>query len=333
MGRKQVIDGGTRDDIIAAALELFFENGYEGTSVRAIMRKVNCEAGLFYYYFENKDVLYSIIIDKFIEQYAHKFDVLIEKRRRSPFCIMNEFFEYFKIVIDNFIENYADNMHRSMRWAVRDRAMNIIVPYIREILHILENAGAKLNINFDVTAMFISYGVGGIMMRSSSEPESLSNDVRLVINKLLGLDINNADLMFPYRPKEEELNSIRDLLIDNKEYLAMPDEKELSDLLLKHYVNNEIYVVYHKGKIVSAVIYSLLEKKIKAIVTDKKYRKKGIATRLIITVKAEFDIGECIGLEIDEEKCSKEGMDLFMKLGFHKEGTDDLICHITDIPR
>lgn len=329
MGRKQVLDGGTRDEIIAAALELFFTNGYEGTSVRAIMRKVNCEAGLFYYYFENKDVIYSIIIDKFIEQYTHKFDVLIEERRRSPFCILSEFFDYFKNVISNFMDNYADNMHRSIKWAVRDRALDVIVPYIKDILHILEENGAKLNINIEVTAKFIAYGVGGIMMRVTPEEDKRYNDeVRLVLHKLLGLDINNADLMFPQRPLEEELPMVTKLLNNYKEYLNIPEHKEISDLVLKHYVNNEIYVVYHKGKIVATVIYSLLEKKIKALVTDVKYRNKGIGTRLIITAKGEYKIGDTVYLDINDETCSEEGLRLFQKLGFHKEGNDDLICNI-----
>ena len=37
MSRKAVTDGGKRDEIINAALNLFFEQGYEGTSVRSIM--------------------------------------------------------------------------------------------------------------------------------------------------------------------------------------------------------------------------------------------------------------------------------------------------------
>ena len=40
MARKAVLEGGKRDEIIDAATELFFENGYEATSVRMIMDKV-----------------------------------------------------------------------------------------------------------------------------------------------------------------------------------------------------------------------------------------------------------------------------------------------------
>ena len=45
-----------RSEIIKAAQECFFEKGYEATSVRMIMKKVEAEVGLFYYYFENKSL-------------------------------------------------------------------------------------------------------------------------------------------------------------------------------------------------------------------------------------------------------------------------------------
>jgi hypothetical protein len=37
MSRKPIIDGGKRDEIISAAMELFFEKGYEETSIRGIL--------------------------------------------------------------------------------------------------------------------------------------------------------------------------------------------------------------------------------------------------------------------------------------------------------
>ena len=51
MARKALLTGGKRDEIIYAAMELFFENGYEATSVRMILDKVNGEVCMFYHYF------------------------------------------------------------------------------------------------------------------------------------------------------------------------------------------------------------------------------------------------------------------------------------------
>ena len=51
MARKPVLEGGKKDEIIAAATQLFFTEGFEGTSVRKILGMVNGEIGMFYHYF------------------------------------------------------------------------------------------------------------------------------------------------------------------------------------------------------------------------------------------------------------------------------------------
>ena len=48
MARKPMYDGGTQNKIIEVASRLFFENGFDGTSIRGIMREVGGEIGLFY---------------------------------------------------------------------------------------------------------------------------------------------------------------------------------------------------------------------------------------------------------------------------------------------
>ena len=40
--------------ILEAAAESFFKKGFEGTSIRSIMKQTGAEAGLFYYYFADK---------------------------------------------------------------------------------------------------------------------------------------------------------------------------------------------------------------------------------------------------------------------------------------
>lgn len=48
-----------REQILDAAVKLFCEKGYEGTTIRDIARKVGVTEGLLYYYFDGKDALIS----------------------------------------------------------------------------------------------------------------------------------------------------------------------------------------------------------------------------------------------------------------------------------
>ena len=74
MGRKKVLEGGKRDEIIHAALKLFMEKGYEETSVRMIFDNANAVVGIFYHYFKSKEELF----EEAIKQYMKKYQAYIE---------------------------------------------------------------------------------------------------------------------------------------------------------------------------------------------------------------------------------------------------------------
>ena len=73
MARKVAAGGGKRDEIVAAALECFLKKGYEGTSVRSIMKQAGGEIGLFYYYFKSKDDVFDKVLDLFFARYQKDF--------------------------------------------------------------------------------------------------------------------------------------------------------------------------------------------------------------------------------------------------------------------
>ena len=62
--RTQVRGEVTRAAIMRAAIELFAENGYKGTSVRAITDKAETSMGSFYHHFGDKADLYAQIADE-----------------------------------------------------------------------------------------------------------------------------------------------------------------------------------------------------------------------------------------------------------------------------
>ena len=72
----------TRDRILDAALELFAENGFEGTPITAIERKVGLAAGTgsFYRHFATKEELLSAAVEHEVAQVM----VDIEEARAEP---------------------------------------------------------------------------------------------------------------------------------------------------------------------------------------------------------------------------------------------------------
>ena len=60
----------TKGRIISAAWELFYEQGYEDTTVEEIIERSATSKGSFYHYFDGKDALLSSLSYLFDEEYA-----------------------------------------------------------------------------------------------------------------------------------------------------------------------------------------------------------------------------------------------------------------------
>jgi len=66
----------TKGKIVNAAWKLFYEQGYENTTVEDIVEKSKTSRGSFYHYFEGKDALLSSLSYLFDEKYEELIDNL-----------------------------------------------------------------------------------------------------------------------------------------------------------------------------------------------------------------------------------------------------------------
>ena len=189
MARKPKYDGGTKEKIIEVATQMFFEKGYEGTSIRSIIKAVDCEIGLFYYYFESKDELFTQVLDIFLNTYKVESEKIVASSYDHPYQCLLRFFQYVLSCVKEFREKYADNIYKTTRWAIRDQVMTHMVPYIVEILESLVKYGAKPVMDIRPMALFLAHGVGSLLIKEDTELVSTYfEQYRTTINLLLGLD-------------------------------------------------------------------------------------------------------------------------------------------------
>ena len=64
-----------KNELLNTAQELFFTQGYEQTTIEAIIQKVEVSKGTFYYYFKSKEDL----LDKLVKKMADKIQIEIKK--------------------------------------------------------------------------------------------------------------------------------------------------------------------------------------------------------------------------------------------------------------
>lgn len=197
MPRKQKFDGGTKNRMLEVATKMFFEKSYEGTSVRDIVKEVGCEVGLFYYYYKTKDDLFTDVMENFFEPYKKDFQALVEQARAIPERALLRFFEYMKEKVIEFREKYSANMHRTIRWAIREQALTVIEPYIEEIIQIVVEHGAKLKMDIHLTAIFLAHGIGSVILHEDADyVEETTEQLRKVVNLIMGLKPVEAKKMF-----------------------------------------------------------------------------------------------------------------------------------------
>ena len=147
MARKKVLEGGKREEIIAAAEKLFFSKGYENTSVRMVLDEVGGEVGMFYHYFRSKEELFDVAVERFFSQYASGFEQMLQG------------VDDIEDLVDGFLPGYEkameqfslvrDRLHWTVASAFHEKTVLSLVPGIAELL---EKKSCDLNYPVDIAA-------------------------------------------------------------------------------------------------------------------------------------------------------------------------------------
>lgn len=187
MPRKQMFEGGTKNKILEVGGRLFFENGFDGTGVRAIMKEVGADVGVFYYYYKNKDELFDEVLNKFFMEYRNGFGKVVEIASKKPFLALYEFFDYVQLITKEFREKYEGKMHRTVRWAIREQTLTEMEPYIEQIINIMIGYGANPQMDAHLSAIFLSHGVGSVILHEDSDwVDSVKGELRKTVDLLMG---------------------------------------------------------------------------------------------------------------------------------------------------
>ena len=90
----------TRGKIVSAAWKLFYEQGYEDTTVEEIIALSGTSKGSFYHYFDGKDALLSTLSSLFDEKYEELMEELTpDMTAMDQLLFLNQ--ELFKMIEDS----------------------------------------------------------------------------------------------------------------------------------------------------------------------------------------------------------------------------------------
>lgn len=132
MPRKAVLEGGKRDEIIYTAMKLFFEKGYETTSIRTILEQVGGEVGMFYHYFKSKEELFGIVVERFFEDYRKQFTQIAQECHTKDLFIQR-FLVYYEESMTKF-HGLSGNMHWTIQYAMAAKTIEELRPVFIQLL-------------------------------------------------------------------------------------------------------------------------------------------------------------------------------------------------------
>jgi AcrR family transcriptional regulator len=112
MGRPIHADGRqTRQTILDAALTLFADKGYFGTSLRDIAAAVGVRESALYNYFKGKEALFSALIDAAHEEKAEQLAAFLDEPATDVRAILERL---TALVLDNFCASRQQRLFRVM---------------------------------------------------------------------------------------------------------------------------------------------------------------------------------------------------------------------------
>lgn len=194
MARKPIYDGGTKNKIIEEGRKLFFKKGFDGTSIRDIVDVVGVEVGLFYYYFVSKEDLFYQTLDDFLNKEREQLDIIVEGAKADDEKIFERIYRWLLTRTTAFRKEYADSMHVTVRWAMREKVLSQLEPYMERVLDILVGRGANLSVSKTTAGVLLAHGVGSVILRQDGEwVEQNYDELKKVVHFITGWTDNGIN--------------------------------------------------------------------------------------------------------------------------------------------
>ncbi|MCX7988302.1 MAG: TetR/AcrR family transcriptional regulator, partial [Thermodesulfovibrio sp.] len=87
--------------IVEAAIKIFSQHGYNGTTIRMIAKEAGISVGGVYLYFKNKEELFLFLMKEKMEELDHRITPIIQDTEHPASALR----EYIRIAIECALEN------------------------------------------------------------------------------------------------------------------------------------------------------------------------------------------------------------------------------------
>ncbi len=134
--------GETREKIIDAATKVFFQNGFEKTSVKMILEEAGVVTGSFYHFFPSKEELFEAVIEKYLRGYAHRIsDILCDETLGMREIVDKVLVELKATSKDYYLKLQGDKLHWTVQASLHEITLETLVEPLSRALGRLKTRG------------------------------------------------------------------------------------------------------------------------------------------------------------------------------------------------
>ena len=185
-----------KQEILDTAMRLFYEKGYEATSMADIAKEMDVVKGLCYRYFDSKQTLFQEAMDQYVVlccagfiQILHRQDLTIQEKIDAVATLMSE---------DKAQYKYHDFFHKAGNEELHEqltiRMCKMLAPHIIEEVKRLEKSeGIKIQ-DPEMLVHFLLFGQVGMMFNVVKEERTDPKELVALLKRYAMAMIHNEIL-------------------------------------------------------------------------------------------------------------------------------------------
>ncbi|EJP6472339.1 TetR/AcrR family transcriptional regulator [Clostridium botulinum] len=178
-----------KQEILEAAMRLFYMKGYEATSMADIAKEINVVQGLCYRYFKSKQELFDIAMEQYAKECSEKFLTVICDDKKSLIERMDAMTKLMLNQENN--SKYHDFYHKAGNEMLHEQLMikiaKYLIPYVKKELTKLAEKGEIQIDNVEIITNFIMYGQIGVLGCENIPIDKRIKEIHKFINLVLGI--------------------------------------------------------------------------------------------------------------------------------------------------
>lgn len=175
-----------RQEIIDTALKVFYEKGYEKTSISDIAREMHVAQGLCYRYFSSKEELFDTALDQYAQRQVDRISRILD-----PHKTLTELIRQMPVFLDVEEEDsYAQKLcHESGNIKFHNQLSLKVCEKLQPIVEkLLTEAGDRGEIHIEdpeTAASFCVYGQLGILLDQKVSARERTERIRRFLLDLI----------------------------------------------------------------------------------------------------------------------------------------------------